>query len=191
MPGLAILRPMASFGEHDDVPHTLIPLALAVGLIRAKVYGARALTGQGRDGDLNMIAGLVAGLVSLYECGANPARPPRLLRKTEVDGGIFRDGGKELRFIDGRSTKRDLAANAVDVEFVTALLKEPEHAVTIHSRFVRLRAQKLKARARAVRAAAAQLRNEAMALRAIDCRSGRGIGASAPETPSPASPSRR
>ena len=115
--------PMARLGNHEDVSHSLIPLALALGLIRHKAYGDRPLTSQGRDGDFNMLAGVVASLVTLYEYASDPSQPPRVLGKRELDGGIFREGGKELRFIDGRPAKRYLAINATDVECILALLK--------------------------------------------------------------------
>jgi len=156
---------MASPGDHEDVPHTLIPLGLAVGLVRSKVYADRRLTDQGPEGDLNILASFVAGTVAVYEYATDPSRAPRVLRRSELEGGIFRDGGKELRFIDGRATKRYLAVNALDVECVTSLLRDPERAVRIRSRFVRLRARKLRDRAAWLRDRAAALRREALRLR--------------------------
>lgn len=160
-----MLRGMPRLGEPDDVPHTLIPLGLAVVLIRAEVYGGLAVGYQGREGELNAVAGILAGLAPLYEYSPDPGRPPRRFREDEIQGGVFRNGGVELRFNDGRSPKRHLAVNTVEVELVTEVLKDPAHAVIIRSRFTRLRAQKLKARARAVREAAARLRTEAVSLR--------------------------
>ena len=148
-------------GEHDDVPHTLLPLTLAVGLIRAKVYGERA----GAHGQLDALAAFIAGTVLLYEFASDPSRPPRALSAAEIEGGLFRGGGRELRFLDGRSAKQHLAVNAVDVECVMALLKDPQRAAATRSRYVRLRSQKLKARSLRLRADAARLRDEAGALR--------------------------
>jgi len=159
---------MANPGDHEDVPHTLIPLGLAVGLIRSKVYAGAKLTDQGEKGDLNALASFVAATVPIYEYTADPSRAPRALLRTELEGGMFRDGGKELRFIDGRATKRYLALNALDVECVRSLLHEPERALRIRSRFVRLRAQKLRARATWLRGRASALRNEALDLRSSE-----------------------
>jgi hypothetical protein len=156
---------MASPGDHEDVPHTLIPLGLAVGLVRSKVYAERKLTDQGQKGDLNALASFVAATVPIYEYTTDPSKAPRALLMSELEGGMFRDGGKELCFIDGRATKRYLAANALDVECVTSLLREPEHAVRIRSRFVRLRARKLRDRAAWLRGQAAALRLESFHLR--------------------------
>ena len=159
---------MASPGDHEDVPHTLIPLGLAVGLVRSKVYAERRLTDQGFMGDLNILASFVASTVPVYEYATDPSRAPRVLRRSELEGGMFRDGGKELRFIDGRATKRYLALNALDVECVTSLLLDPERAVRIRSRFVRLRARKLRDRAVWLRGWAAALRLECLHLREHD-----------------------
>jgi hypothetical protein len=156
---------MVNPGDHEDLAHTLIPLGLAVGLVRSKVYAERKLTGQGYRGDLNVLASFVAGTVPVYEYVTDPSRAPRALRRSELEGGLFRDGGKELSFIDGRATKRFLAVNALDVECVTSLLREPERAPQIRSRFVRLRAQKLRARAASLKNQAAALRRESMRLR--------------------------
>ena len=127
---------MANPGDHEDVPHTLIPLGLAVGLIRSKVYAQGKSTDrdQGHTVDLNALASFVAGTVPVYEYETNPSKAPRALSKAELEGGMFRDGAKELRFIDGRATKRYLALNALDVECVTSLLREPEHAVRMRLR---------------------------------------------------------
>ena len=156
---------MASPGEHDDVAHTLIPLGLAVGLVRSKVYAERKLTDRGGKADLNVLASFVAGTVPVYEYATDPSRAPRALRRSELEGGMFRDGGKELSFIDGRAAKRYLALNALDVECVISLLRDPERATQIRSRFVRLRAQKLRARAASLKHQAAALRRESMRLR--------------------------
>jgi hypothetical protein len=161
---------MANPGDHEDVPHTLIPLGLAVGLIRSKVYAEGKSTDRdtGHTVDLNALASFVAATVPVYEYESNPSKAPRALGKAELEGGMFRDGAKELRFIDGRATKRYLALNALDVECVTSLLREPEHAVRIRSRYVRMRAQKLRTRATWLRNRASALRNEAVDLRSSD-----------------------
>ena len=112
---------MASVGDHDDVPHTLIPLALAVGLLRNRLDLERA---AGRpEGDLDALAGFSAAMVPLYEYDPNPSKPPRRLARQEVEGGLFRDGARELRFLDGRPAKRHLAVHALDLECVSSVLE--------------------------------------------------------------------
>ena len=148
--------------EHDDVPHTLIPLSLAVGLVRHKGgYAERQVTEQGREGDFNMLAGFIAATVPLYEYSTDASTPPRALQKAELEGGMFRNGAKELRFIDGRATKRCLAVNATDVECILALLRDPQNTAQIRSRFVRQRAQQIRARSNRLKETAAALRREA------------------------------
>jgi hypothetical protein len=131
-------------GDDSDLPHTLIPLTLAVLLVRQRVYADRQITNEGRVGDLNMVANFIAGAVPLYEYFSDLSKLPRALERAALDGGIFREGGRELRFLDGRPAKCFLAVIDTDVECVTALLKDPENAEQIRSRFARIRAQKLK-----------------------------------------------
>jgi hypothetical protein len=156
---------MRAPGDHEDVPHALLPLTLAVGLVRNKIYNDRSLTDQGREGDLNMLANLIAEVVPLYEYSIDPSRLPRALRRHELVGGLFRDGAKELRFIDGRAPLRHMAVNATDLECVLALLREPERAARIRARFVRRRAQKIRARSELLLAQAAALRHAAKQFR--------------------------
>jgi hypothetical protein len=152
--------------EHDDIPHTLLPLTLAVGLVRHKGgYAERQVTEQGPEGDFNMLAGFIAATVPLYEYSTNASTAPRALRKAELEGGMFRNGAKELRFIDGRATKRCLAVNATDVECILALLRDPQNTAQIRSRFVRQRAQQIKARSTRLIEISAVLRREARDLR--------------------------
>jgi hypothetical protein len=156
---------MHAAGEHDDVQHTLLPLTFAVGLVRHRAYQDRPLTDQGREGDLNVLAGFIAAVVPIYEYALDARKAPRALRKHELEGGMFRDGAKELRFIDGRPPVRHMAVNATDVECVLALLRDPRHAAQISSRFVRRRAEKLRERSRRLQAAAAELRRASMQFR--------------------------
>jgi len=152
----------------DDVPHSLIPLTLAVGLVRHKAYDDRQVTNQGREGDFNMLAGFVAATVPIYEYPADRSAAARALRKCELEGGVFRNGGGELQFIDGRSTKRHLAVHATDMACVVSLLRDPEHTSQIRSRFARKRAQEIKAYSMQLREHAAKLCREAEHLRVRD-----------------------
>lgn len=134
---------MASLGDHGDPAHSLIPLALAAGLIRQKVYGERRLTLQGFDADLCALATVIVATVPIYEYASNPAKPPRALQEAELRGGLFRNGAKELGFLDGRPAKRSLALHAADVECVIAVLREPERAAQLHRHYARLRSRVL------------------------------------------------
>ena len=119
---------MHAAGEHDDVQHTLLPLTLAVGLVRNRAYQDRQLTNQGREGDLNALAGFIAAMVPVYDYTLDARKAPRALRKHELEGGMFRDGARELRFIDGRPSLRHMAVSATAVEWVLALLRDPRQA---------------------------------------------------------------
>jgi hypothetical protein len=171
--------------EHDATPHTLIPLSLAVGLVRHKGgYAARQMTEQGREGDFDMLAGFIAAMVPLYEYSPDASTPPRVLRPAELEGGMFRNGAKELRFIDGRATKRCLAVHATAVECILALLRDPQNTAQIRSQFVRQRAQQIRARSNRLIEIAAALRRRASELRS-SCSSER------PMRPDPCGAGRR
>jgi hypothetical protein len=145
----------------DDGAHALIPLALAVGVVRNKAYDDRQVTNQGREGDLNMLAGFIAATVPLYEYTRDPSDLARAIPRWEIQGGMFRDGGRVLRFVDGRSAKRDLAVNATDIACVVALLKDPQHSVMARSRFARRWAQEVKAYSIRLKEQATELRRVA------------------------------
>ena len=95
--------------NHDDVPHTLLPFALAIGLIRHKAYGSKP---HSPESDRIALANFSAGLVPIYEYAPDPSKRPRVLTKADLAGGLFREGGKELRYLDGGPTRRDLAPRA-------------------------------------------------------------------------------
>ena len=105
----------------DDLSQTLVPLAVAVRLIHEKAYapaGAEELSAT-----LDGIAATVAALIPIYEYESDPAKGARLLSSVELSGGMFRDGGKELRFIDGRPARHFLAVAADDIPSVVTMLK--------------------------------------------------------------------
>lgn len=93
-------------------------MSLAVTLVRAKAYG---LLQSAASSDPDAIATFIAATVTIYEYSDDPSVTPRPL----VDGlseGLFRNGGRELHFIDGRPTKYLLAVQADDVARVIAML---------------------------------------------------------------------
>jgi hypothetical protein len=156
---------MPSPEDHEDFPHTLLPLTLAVGLVRNRIYDDRPLTDQGREGDFNMLANVIAEAIPIYEYSVDASRPPRPIQRHQLVGGMFREGAQELHFIDGRPPLRHMAVNAIDLECVLALLREPEHAAQIRARFIRRRAQKIRAHSGLLRTQAKALRHDAMQLR--------------------------
>ena len=166
---------MPTVSDHDEVRHSLIPLPLAAAVIQHKVYGERPPAQRNAQADLDGLAYFIAATMALYEYDDDRSRPARRLASRELEGGLFRDGARELHFLDGRASKRLLAVTALDVECATALLADPEHAARIRSRFFRLRAQRLKARAAALKNEAERLRRELRQLRAAFERQGNRV----------------
>jgi hypothetical protein len=107
--------------EPDDLPHTLLPLRLAAELIFSKVYEARVVTN--REEALDSIASTIAVLAPIYEYSADSHRPARRLSRVELEGGMFKGGARELRFIDGRAPRVSLAVAANDVTHTIETLK--------------------------------------------------------------------
>ena len=138
--------------RNERLPHTLMPISLALVTIRYAVYG-----------DLNApppesIANFVAATVPIYEYLPNNENIVRAIRRSELNGGMFRRNGTELHFLDGRPARSPLAVNADDVRCVIEMLKDPARAMRIQSRWAKLRAKKL-------RAHSAELTHEAFELR--------------------------
>ena len=110
-------------GNEADLPHSLVPLTLAAVVVRCKAYGERQITDQGPVGDLNMLANFIAFTVPLYEYFSDPSEPPRALDKAALEGGIFREGGKEIRFLE--TVEEQMSAFAtlpedVQIRFLTS-----------------------------------------------------------------------
>jgi hypothetical protein len=106
--------------DPSSVPHSLVPLTLAVVIVRERVYAGDSAPNA--EDHLSGIATAIAALIPIYEYGHKPEYAPRILSSADLAGGLFRDNGKELRFVDGRSAKISLAVRAADVERVVGLL---------------------------------------------------------------------
>ena len=122
-------------GREHDLPHSLVPLALAVLLVRAKLPGAAGA-------DPNAVAAMIASAVPVFEYWNNPLRLPRRLLSALRDG-VFRGGGRELRFVDGQPTKYRLAVRADDVDGMVEMLMHPERAASVRNRVLRAHARDL------------------------------------------------
>ena len=101
------------FKPSDTLPHTLVPLALAVQVIWSRVYEGGAPAGDAKERLLDSIASTLCVTGRLYEY-VGEARPRRL-SPTEIRGGTFQGGGRELHFADGRPPRRHLAVPSDDV----------------------------------------------------------------------------
>lgn len=133
---------LASVERPDDLSHSLMPLELAVLIVRDKVYGSRS-TGSGRNPDA--IAGFIGATVPIYEYSHDPClRPSAVIR--DYENGLFRSGGRELHFLDGRPMLTNLAVKADDIVCVIAMLKDPEHAARIRGKAAKAAASRLRDR---------------------------------------------
>ena len=125
-------------GRNDRLPHTLMPVSLALVTIRHAVYGDLSAPPP------ESIANFLVATVSVYEYMPNNEGTVRAIRRSELSGGIFRRNGTELHFLDGRPARSTLAVNADDVRCVIEMLSDPGRARRIQSRWVRLRSKKLR-----------------------------------------------
>jgi hypothetical protein len=101
-----------------------VPVTLAAQLVWARLYegGGPEL---GKEALLDAIATNLMVNGEIYEFDRDPARGVRKLARSEVEGGMFRGGGKELCFADGRPARRLLAVPAESVSAtIEALRKE-------------------------------------------------------------------
>ena len=135
------------------LPHTLVPLALAVTLIRAKLAPA----GSAVAADADAIATFIASTVPIWEYSDDVLKPPRPLRNPAQ--GVFREGGGELRFLDGRPSMRLLAVQTDDINCVVEMVERPHSAVRVRSRVLRALARQLIQQSRDSVAAARALRS--------------------------------
>ena len=76
--------------RNDNLPHTLLPISLALVTIRYEVYGD--LTAPPPES----IANFVAATVPVYEYLPNNEGTVRPIRRPELEGGMFRRNGTEL-----------------------------------------------------------------------------------------------
>lgn len=139
----------------DRLPHTLMPIGLALASIRHAVYGDRNAPPP------ESIASFVAATVPIYEYRPEQAGAARAIRRRELEGGMFRQNGTELHFLDGRSARSTLAVNADDVRCVIEMLRDPGKAIRIQSRWTKMRSKKLRDRSAELAHQAFELRRRA------------------------------
>jgi hypothetical protein len=143
-------------GEDTQLPHTLVPLVLAVSLVQSKLSARAAAVSP----DSNGLATLIASAVPVFEYFDDPNWSPRLFTLPWQDGG-FGDGGTELRSVDGRRSKRLLAVRADDIECVVAMLNDPKNRVLIRSKALIAAAACLRRSSEIARREAVKLRADA------------------------------
>jgi hypothetical protein len=100
----------------------LIPLELAVALIWDRVYQGHVAVDD-KERWLDSIAATLSSTSDMFQQDGRSDVPARALSRQEVEGGMFRGGGKELRFLDGRPARIKLAVTADDVARTVVALK--------------------------------------------------------------------
>jgi hypothetical protein len=102
-------------------PHSLIPLKLAAELVWNRFYESRASAPVWREPMLNSIAATISAMGDIYEYSPTDSKSSvRVLSRIEMEGGVFKHGGDELHFIDGRPSRYSLAVRA---ELVSATIE--------------------------------------------------------------------
>ena len=110
--------------DPQQLAHNLIPLKLAAEVVWNKVYAARHGAAK-REDKLISIALTLCAMGDVFQYEPDSRRVPRRLSPSDMDGGLFRAGGQELNFIDGRATIRYLAVEPDCVsKTIEALKKE-------------------------------------------------------------------
>src|ERR1044071_8134905 len=140
-------------GSEHDLSHSLLPLHLAVTLVRSRLARAAGM-------EPDALATRIAAALPVFEYWDSPLLLPQPLAKALRDG-VFRDGGRELRCVDGRPSKYRLAVRAEDVDCVVEMLRHPERAAFIRNRALRTHARELVRRSRQLGARSAELRGTA------------------------------
>jgi hypothetical protein len=108
-----------------DFRLSLIPLEHAVKAAYRHFYGeAPKQADQATDDKLNAIASLMAQLVPIYEYDPDPDVTARPLLRADLAGAVFKRGGKDVTYADGRAADVPLAVSANDVAKVVQEMKK-------------------------------------------------------------------
>ena len=115
-PGAPALKTQAS-REKDR----LVPLPHALEMIAAQIYQEHGASVRPRRTELfDALACTVSALVPIFVVDSQAARP---LSEEVVDSSLFRKGGSEMYFVDGRPPIYDLAVTLDGVSKVIGILK--------------------------------------------------------------------
>ena len=93
----------------------LVPLNVAARRVFQQVYLPfhHPQAGPGPD-QLNGVASALCSLAPVYSLDGRGAA--RRLSAADLSGGLFRGGARELLFLDGRDSIRNLAMSSLEVE---------------------------------------------------------------------------
>jgi hypothetical protein len=97
----------------------IVPLELAVQHIFREVYGPCSSPDK-----LNGLAMAIAALTPIYQGDQESKELLRCVPAAAALSGMFRGGGKELRFIDGRSPLTGLCLRVDDISYVIGVLRQ-------------------------------------------------------------------
>ena len=100
----------------------LVPLDVAVKLVWSKVYEGKTPAAR-KEEILDSLATTFSVSSTLYEYHTGGQIPPRALDQHELDGGLFKGGGRELHFSDGRQPRRNLAVMPEEISAAIEALK--------------------------------------------------------------------
>lgn len=102
----------------------LVPLNVAARRIFQRVYLPfhHPQAGPGQD-QLNGVASALCSLAAVYALDGRDGAARRL-SADDLAGGLFRGGAKELLFLDGRESIRNLAVSGAEVERAARALHE-------------------------------------------------------------------
>ena len=111
------------YGAEAPLPD-LVPLNVAARRIFQQVYLPlhHPQSGPGPD-QLNGLANMICGLTPVYVLDEERRRVRRL-SADDLSGGLFRGGARELLFLDGRESIRNLAVSGAEVERAARVLHE-------------------------------------------------------------------
>lgn len=107
--------------QRPDQAHSLVPLVRALEMIADQVYPARRDSRpMARTDLLDGLACTVSALVPLFVADGQTSRQ---LSEAELDKALFRMGGAEMYFTDGRSPMHRLAVTPDGIAKVIRILK--------------------------------------------------------------------
>lgn len=112
----------------DELPNTLVPLALAARLVLIEAYGLAFLGARTRTEEkLNAVAKAISALVPIFEHAENSALGAQAIPSSELARGRFKRGAKEFHSDRGRRGPHFLAVRATDAEYALKILKEARY----------------------------------------------------------------
>jgi hypothetical protein len=108
----------------EACPQGLVPLDVAARRIFKRVYLPFHHPQAGPAPDqLNGLASAICGLAPVYVLDERGGAKRRL-SADDLSGGLFRGGARELGFLDGRESIRNLAVSGAEVERAARMLHD-------------------------------------------------------------------